>query len=143
DPRRKTLSVRILSHNWTGRFINKHPHLKSITSKPTERAGNEACTRENFNEWFEHCRNAISTYKAESHNIYNIDETGFQMGSTFRTYVIVDKNQRTAGRSGAGPKGERLTVIECGCADGTALPAFIIFKGSIFKACGMQMKHQK
>jgi hypothetical protein len=95
--RRDTLSIRILSHDWTYRFVNRHPHLKAMMSRPIELTRINACTREAFEKWFNIYRKMTTTHKAEHYNIYNIDETGFQMGNSARSYIIVDKRISTTG----------------------------------------------
>jgi hypothetical protein len=128
--RRQTLSIQILSHNWTSRFVKRHPFLSSIMSKPIEQARNKACTREAFEKWFNLYRKTTTTFKVQQSNIYNIDETGFQMGDSAKSYVIIDKRLGTQGYTGRGATTENITVVECGCMDGSALPPFIIFKGA-------------
>jgi hypothetical protein len=129
DPRRRTLSVRVLGHKWTYNFIKRHPFLKSLISRPLEQSRAKACTRENLLKWFDMFKHTMDKYKIQLENIYNIDETGFQMGATSRSYVIIDKRSGGYGHSGSGSKGENITAIETSCADGTVLPPFIIFKG--------------
>ena len=58
-----------------------------------------------------------------------MDETGFQMGDSARTYVIIDKRLSTKGLTEKGSKGENISVVECGCQYGSVLPPLIIFKG--------------
>jgi hypothetical protein len=104
-----------------------------LISKTIKQSRNNACTPEGFRAWFHVYQTAIRKYKVRPSDIYNIDETGFHMGDTVRTWVIVDKMQ---GYTGYMPTdhGESLTVIECGSADGTFLPPFIIFKGKNFQS---------
>src|SRR5579862_3537850 len=63
--RRDTLSIRTLSHDWTYRFIRRHPHLKAMISRPIELTRINACTREAFEKWFNTYRKITTTYKAE------------------------------------------------------------------------------
>ena len=89
--RRDTLSVRTLLHDWTYHFTQRHPHIKVMISRPIELTRINACTHETFEKWFNTYHKAITMYKAKHHNIYNIDETGFQMGDTARSYIIIDR----------------------------------------------------
>ena len=50
--RRETLSTQVLSHTWSCHSVNWHPFLKLIMSCPIEQERTEACTRENFEKWF-------------------------------------------------------------------------------------------
>jgi transposase-like protein len=134
DPRRRTLSAPQVSKAWSTRFVKRHPFLQTVMSKPREQSRANACTRENLLKWFEVFKNTMDKYKFDIGNIYNIDETGFQIGTTSKSYVIVDKRQNTSGKAGSGSKGENVTAIETGCADGTVLPPFLIFKGQYLQS---------
>jgi hypothetical protein len=70
----------------------------------------------------------VNTYHPEPHNIYNVDETGFRIEATGKCYMIIDKEQGSTGYLGEGARGEALTVIECGCANGTERTRRLITK---------------
>ena len=127
--RRESAAAKLLGHNWVQRFIKRHCNLQSIIAKPLEQSQHNACTPDNLEAWFEVYRTMVNTYHPETHNIYNVDETGFRIGATAKCYGIIDKEQGSTGYFGEGLRGEALTVIECGCADGTVILPFIIFKG--------------
>jgi hypothetical protein len=110
DTRRRTLSIQLLSSSWTNHFIKWHPFLKTQVGKPLEQNRAKACTYENLINWFQVFRNTMDTYKPELSNIYNIDETGFQIGRTSRSYVTIGKRQRTSGHSASGSKGENISA---------------------------------
>ena len=71
----------------------------------------------------------MQLYKPEPEDIYNIDKTGFAMGETGRTYVIINKLSNSKGYFGSSSKGESLTIIEYVSVAGLAIPLFVIFKG--------------
>ncbi|KAF4621713.1 hypothetical protein G7Y89_g14491 [Cudoniella acicularis] len=60
-------------------------------------------------------------------NIYNMDETGFAVGETQSTRIIVDSTMKSNWKITAGNQ-EWITVLECINADGGALSPMIIFK---------------
>ena len=134
DPRRRTLSLPRISKTWSTRFVNRHPFLQSLISKSIERSRDTACNKENLLKWFEVFKNTMDKHKFEISNIYNVDETGFQIGTTSKSYVIIDKRQNSSGKIGTSSKGENITAIETGCADGTVLPPFLIFKGQYLQS---------
>jgi hypothetical protein len=109
-------------------FIHRHPHLKAM-SKLIELTRIKDCTRETFEKWFNTYCKMTTSFKAASHNICNIDETGFQMGDSARNYIIIDKQLRTTGYVEKSSKMENICVIECGCQDGTVLLPLINFEG--------------
>jgi hypothetical protein len=65
-------------------------------------------------------------------NIYNFDETGFQLGQGKAEEVITaypDRFQST--ESSQSDSRESCTVIECIAADSDVVAPYIIFKGSV------------
>jgi DDE superfamily endonuclease len=117
-----------LGIHWPRRFLARSSCLKAVLSKTIDHTRSQACTRDNFQRWFDAFHTVIQQHQSTASDIYNIDETGFRMGDTGRQYVIVD-NKTTGSTWTSEEKGEALTVVECVCADGTLLPPFIIFKG--------------
>ena len=71
----------------------------------------------------------VAQHSIKPSNIYNMDEKGVQLRVGGRTRVLVDRNQRTVHLVENG-SWELVTIIETVCADGTALPPSIIFKGA-------------
>ncbi|KFY69228.1 hypothetical protein V496_00416, partial [Pseudogymnoascus sp. VKM F-4515 (FW-2607)] len=69
-------------------------------------------TKEVLKGWFDTYKSLIIELKIETHNTYNMDETGFSIGTMQSTRIIVDS-----------------TLLECICMDGTAIDPLIIFKG--------------
>jgi hypothetical protein len=98
-------------------------------SKPIDHARTEGCTREAFEKWFNVYRHALRTHGDALCNIYNMDETGFQMGNGAKSYVVIDKRLGTSGYVNEASKTKNITVIECSCMDGSVIPPFTIFKG--------------
>jgi len=117
-----------LGDRWTQRFIRRHPDLKSVVGKRIEASRIHCSTEEAFNRWFDAFKEVKDKFKIKDENIYNMDETGSALGTVNATRVIVDKSvgseyQKEPGRQ------EWITVIECICADGTAIAPMVIFKG--------------
>jgi len=61
-------------------------------------------------------------------NIYNMDESGFSIGTMESTRIILDSTLRTKHQAHPGRQ-EWVSMVECICADGTILPPLGIFKG--------------
>lgn len=57
-----------------------------------------------------------------------MDETGFSIGTMDSTRVIVDTTLRTKFQAHSGRQ-EWVSVVECICADKTAIEPLVIFKG--------------
>jgi len=76
----------------------------------------------------------VAEYGIHEDDIYNFDETGFQMG-IISTAKVVTGNDR-AGRPRTTQPGNRewVTVIETVCARGLAIPPLIIFEAVMHQA---------
>ena len=58
---------------------------------------------------------------------YNMDETGFAIGSVKDSYVVVNKASNTRYQTHS-DRQEWTSVMECICADGESIAPFIILK---------------
>jgi len=85
-------------------------------------------SKEVLNQWFDAYKDIISTLGIEEKNTYNMDETGFSIGTMESTRVIVDSTLRTKYQAHSGGQ-EWISVIECICADRTTIEPLVIFKG--------------
>lgn len=61
-------------------------------------------------------------------NIYNMDATGFSIGTMESTRIIVDLMLRAKLQARPGRQ-ECVSIVECICVDGTVLPPLRIFGG--------------
>lgn len=61
-------------------------------------------------------------------DMYNIDETGFGIGSVQGSYVVVNNVSKTRYPAHPGRQ-EWASVVECVYADGGSIAPFIILKG--------------
>jgi hypothetical protein len=77
--------------------------------------------------WFAAIELRLSEQKYEQHNIYNMDEPGFGIGTSQTNRVIVDSTQSTRWKAVPG-RPEWVSVVECISAAGISLPPLIIFK---------------
>ena len=113
--------------NWTARFLERHPQLVSIVSEQLDLARWKDPTREVLETWFDvFCS---KTAPIPLNNIYNMDETGFGIGTKQCSRVIVDYSTlRTRYKAHPGRQ-EWVSVVECVCADGSTIPLLFIFKG--------------
>ena len=81
--------------------------------------------------WFKLVRDTLIQYRVHPDDIYNFDETGFQMGVIGSMKVVTGSERRT--RPNLIQPGDRewVTVIQGICAAGYAIPPFIIYKGRV------------
>lgn len=129
---------RPLGHNWVHSFKNRHEELRTVWSKEIEVARVRGTERERLERWFMEISRLRATHLYDLDDIWNMDETGFGVGSGTKTkvFIVVDKEyperSRTAGyRAGTTKQGtERVTAVECVSASGRAINPLIVYKSN-------------
>jgi hypothetical protein len=118
-----------VGRNWTSTFIKRTPALTIKLGRTYECQRRLCETQEVIKGWFALVRNTIDKHGILPQDIYNFDETGFQLGqiSTSKVVTSIEKSGRPKQIKPTGI--EWVTVIQGACADGSAIPPFIIFKG--------------
>src|SRR5947199_3024079 len=112
---------------WVKRFLKRHPVLKTVNSAGIDLTRWKDTTPEVINDWFDAFIDALKEHDVEQHNVYNMDETGFGIGTSQCNRVIIDTTLRTRYKVEPGHQ-EWVSAVECICADGSSLPPLIIFK---------------
>lgn len=80
--------------------------------------------------WFHHVQQTIQRYSILEKDIYNMDETGFQMGVASTAKVICGSETRDSHAKSIQPGNrEWITIIIAINAVGSVLPPQIIFAG--------------
>ncbi|RAL66321.1 hypothetical protein DID88_005991 [Monilinia fructigena] len=105
----------------------RHPELKTCYSRQLESNRAKEATPENIQAWFDAFRTRLIERKYELDDMYNMDETGFGVGTTQSTRIIVDSTQKSNWKVTAS-KQEWITAFECVNAAGKALSPMVIFK---------------
>ena len=128
---RNSSSTKILApigHEWLYRFINRHPTIRSIQTRQLEAARFNGALYEKVKAWFDAVAAKFQERAYDNSNIWNMDESGFGVGESQTTKVLVplDRLQKYKVVTG---KQEWVTVIECINAAGSALAPMVIFKG--------------
>lgn len=116
-----------IGHEWLYRFLNRYPKLQGTYSRQLESLRHQEATYEKISQWFSVFRTRFDEQNYELENIYNMDETGFAVGTTQTTRIIVDSSQKSNWKVTPG-KQEWITAVECVSAAGGALSPMIIFK---------------
>jgi DDE superfamily endonuclease. len=123
-------STRRVGKNWAYNLIKRLPNDYShIIQKPMEAERIDAERLPTIIEWFYRLEVALKTYKVGPKNIYNFDESGFQLGQG-KSQRVVTKHKCSTKSIPTGGIGETVTGVECIAADGWAMPPFILFQGS-------------
>ena len=78
--------------------------------------------------YFDGLSEAIQREQYPPSAIFNVDETGFSLGSTRKSVVLLDKRYKKRGKQQAGRQ-EWIIAIECISAAGVTLLPTLIFRG--------------
>ena len=82
-------------------------------------------------DWFRLVQNTIKKYRILDEDIFNFDETGFQMGVISTAKVITGAERSRKPVSVQPGNQEQVTVIDCIASSGWALPPIIIYEGKL------------
>jgi hypothetical protein len=115
--------------NWATRFVKRTPELKSRFSRKYDYRRAQCEDPEVIRQWFVLVRNTIDKYGIQDSDIYNFDETGFQMGVASTCKVITASDRRDSPKAVQPGDREWATVIQGVSARGEAIPPLIILKG--------------
>ncbi|EIW70637.1 hypothetical protein TREMEDRAFT_68144 [Tremella mesenterica DSM 1558] len=121
-----------LGHNWISKFRKRHPSVNSVWTRQIDRSRIEGVQANNIIPWFAEIGSLMEEHKYKSSNVFNMDETGFGIGTTQsrRVLVVIEKGEVRGKATKAMPgRQEWVTLIECISADGIALPPLVIFRG--------------
>jgi hypothetical protein len=116
-----------LSDKWVNRFIKRRKELCSKYTRKYDYQRAKCEDPELIKNWFKLVRNTIEKYGISEHDIYNMDETGFQMGVISTAKVVCGSETRESRAKSLQPGNrEWVTAIEAVNATGWALPPQII-----------------
>lgn len=119
---------RTVDKNWVYRFIKRLPsEFQLIQQKPKDKNRLDAEEVGVLQHWYD-CLEPI-VKQIPPKNIYNFDETGFQLGQGKSQKVVTTMPVRAARGNPSKEMGELISAIECIAADGFVLPPYFIFKG--------------
>ncbi|KJA15782.1 hypothetical protein HYPSUDRAFT_71833 [Hypholoma sublateritium FD-334 SS-4] len=134
--RRKACAIcgKTPSHTWTRSFLSRWPCITLGKPSGLDPKRAIAFNRPVVHHHFELFNGIIKKYGIPYENIYNMDEKGCQRGggrkSSSRKY-FVPRIRRPKYRARSANL-ELVTIIECVCADGTALLPGFVFSGTQF-----------
>jgi len=118
-----------IGQDWVKRFLKRYPNLGTVRSHAMDLARWRDTSPESINEWFDAFEDAMRTHHFNTSDIYNMDETGFAIGTSQSNRVVIDTTLRTRYKVEPGRQ-EWVTAVECICGDGTVLPPLVIFKAA-------------
>jgi len=122
------LVIESLGKNWMQGFLRHHPQLKTVVGKMIEKARMKGTTQEVLQKWFDAFETVVIKDDDMSiGNVYNMDESGFSLGTINAGKVIINTQIDQQYQANPGRR-EWLSVIECICMYGTSISPMIIFK---------------
>jgi hypothetical protein len=130
--KRRNINNPHIGQHWHKQFLARNPSLKVKLSSPLNRNRVTACTPENIKSFFDLFEKITHENQIKTRNIHNMDEKGTLMGCLNRKYILVPKEEKIAFIRQDGSQ-EWISSLECVCADGSAIDAFLIIKGVHFK----------
>jgi hypothetical protein len=116
-----------ISVRWIDRFRKRYPELKTVYSRALDTSRFEGVTYPIVNAYFDALTDLFLENPYPSDAIFNVDETGFALGTTLPSKVLIRRGDTIAFKKISGRQ-EWITAIECIGASGIALPPLLIFK---------------
>ena len=80
--------------NWVTNFVNRYPSIRTKYNRKYDYQRAQCEDMEQIQGWFRLVRNLVAKYGIPEEDIYNFDETGFQMG-VISTSKVVTRSERT------------------------------------------------
>ena len=128
--RLKSSEKAAIGEQWVNWFIQRHPELKSKYTHQYDYQRAKCENPELIKNWFTCVQETIQKYGILEQDIYNMDETGFQMGVASTSKVICGSETRDSHARSIQPGNrEWITIIVAINATGSVLPPQIIFAG--------------
>jgi hypothetical protein len=117
-----------IGSRWISRFINRHKEIKSKYNRKYDYQRAKCEDPQLIQAWFQRVQRTIAEYGILEQDIYNFDETGFQMGVIATAKVVTGADR--AGRPRTVQPGNRewVTIIETVNTRGSVIPPLIIFE---------------
>lgn len=117
-----------IGHEWIYRFLGRYPTIQGIYARQLDNARFSGATFDVIKAWFNAVAALFNEHSYELQDVWNVDESGFGVGESQTTRVLVPTKYNQKKKVIAG-KQEWITDIECINAAGRALPPLLIFKG--------------
>ena len=119
-----------MGKKWPERFMKRQSKLQTEWAEKIELVRSEV-TVESLEEFFVELRYIVQEFNIQEEDIYNMNETGFNIGDYKTWHVVVDTSVQFRYQAQPGRQ-EWVTAVECICADGFSVPPLIIFTGKTF-----------
>ena len=122
--------VPVVGRHWSGRFLERYPELRKAKQKPLELERKLAHDPAVLENWFERFRQLRERFSVQDEDIWNFDETGFQIGVGKSQWIVttsISKRQYLPSDNNR----EYVTSIEAVSAGGIVLEPMLILTGKV------------
>jgi len=134
EKRSDSNSNRQVGKRWVINLVRRHHALQTRYTRKYDYQRAKCEDPTIIRDWFRLIENTIAKYGIQEQDIYNFDETGFQMGviSTAKVVTGAERSNRPV----AVQPGNRewVTAIDCISSAGWSLPPVIIFEGKVHQS---------
>ena len=117
-----------LGVNWIYRFIGNRPGLRTGKNQPLAKSRIDAAIPCQIEGWFRHLSEVVLRLNIDPHDIWNMDEIGFQMSHSQRESVVFDRRTRPPLSIASGSTGW-VSAIEAISASSDVLMPLVIHRG--------------
>jgi hypothetical protein len=117
-----------LGRKWIEGFKRRNSDISTLVSKRIASERHNGATREVLKAHFDRFKRVIDDYAVKRENIWNMDETGTQLGASIATKVLGDARKKSTLVKKPNET-EWVSVVECISAAGRLIKPLIIFKG--------------
>ena len=117
-----------IGHEWLYCFFNRFPTMKGIYIRQLELSRYNGASFEVVKAWFDAVASFVNEHHYDSRDIWNMDESGFTVGESQSTRVIVPISYNQKHKVALG-KQEWVTDVECISAAGESIAPLLVFKG--------------
>lgn len=116
---------------WLQSFMLRHPDIDSKYSRCLDKSRMSGVDESGVRAFYARFKEILDVHNVRSDMIFNMDETGFNMGSGISQRVVIPKGKkRTRFKMHAGNR-DSVTIIECIGSGGQDIPPLVIFKGKL------------
>jgi hypothetical protein len=93
-----TLDLNSISRRWTERFRKRHPSISAVLTRSIDSQRFNGVNFSALNHYFSELSKVITKERYPLDAIFNVDETGFSLGSSRDIVVLIDKAYKTKGK---------------------------------------------
>jgi hypothetical protein len=101
-----------ISKRWIDKFRKRHPELKTVYSRALDANRFKGANYPVINAYFEALTDLFLKNPYSSNTIFNVDKTGFALGTTLPSKVLIRRGDTTAFKK-ISRRQEWITAIEC------------------------------